>query len=93
MSKEFYQHKDYPKISKDYTVDDIKKFLSTIEFTFNDEFKCLDDIMSNVITHNNYCEYSKISVDSFEFFGSCLVLKQFLLIWQRQIIRTLLIMK
>lgn len=68
MSKEFYQHKDYPKISKDYTVDDIKKFLSTIEFTFNDEFKCLDDIMSNVITHNNYCEYSKISVDSFEFF-------------------------
>lgn len=68
MNQDFFQHKDYPKISKEYTVDDIKKFIDTITFTKDDKVYTTDEVMDNVVIHNNYCDYSKISVDCFTIF-------------------------
>lgn len=65
---DFYQHTDYPKISKEYTVEDIRKFIDTITFTDGDKVYTTDEVMENVVTYNDYCSYSKISVDCFTIF-------------------------
>jgi hypothetical protein len=69
MSEDFYAFKkDYTKISGEYTVDDIRKFISNITFTDGDKVHSTDEVMDNVISYNNYCTYSEISVDCFTIF-------------------------
>lgn len=68
MTVEFYQHTEYPKISGEYSVDDIRKFMSTIIFNDGDNVYSTDEVMENITTYNNYCHYSKISVDCFSIF-------------------------
>jgi len=68
MKHDFYQYTNYPKISKEYTIDDIRKFIDTITFTKDGKVYTTDEVMGNVATYNNYCEYSKISVDCFTIF-------------------------
>jgi hypothetical protein len=69
MNHDFYAFKkDYTKISGDYTIDDIRKFISTVTFDEEDKVYSIDEVMDNVVTYNNYCTYSEISVDCFTIF-------------------------
>jgi hypothetical protein len=68
MSIDFYQHKDYPKISMEYTKDKVKSLLYSLKIQFNDELTSLDDLIYHVNFYNNYCEHSKVSVDCFDIF-------------------------
>lgn len=65
---DFIQFTDYPKISKEYTREDIGKYLSTIVFEYENKIYSTADVMEVVNTTNNYCDYGKISVDCFSIF-------------------------
>jgi len=68
MSSDFFQYKNYPKISSEYTRDDIRHYLSSITFKTNETTYSIDAIMEDLTTQNNYCDYGKISVDCFSIF-------------------------